>query len=490
MSFNQHQTYDDSEQYSSDIKHRSENIDKIDDLLLLSLQTEMDNKINKNSLTIIKVFKNCQNKLYNNYELKKDEIEKFTYSLKFLDTLNLFMTNNYIESMLKLTDEITNLMHVSTHLENKDDIIHKIKYAEKSIIYYKKKIFKNLYFTDSQYLAKEIEKSLNSINQNYEYSNLFDRKTFKQMQNIFWVVQKKLDDEQKKFLQEIINEMKNISIKSRSRKFPLYDYKENHNNYYNTFSGSTYPVEKLNYPNFSIPKKNDYDNNFFKPPNTEKDPLPETSRIELNPSGIIENNKNSPIKNNEKKENFKENNIISSKNPTSENDLVNPIEINPHNLTSAYDYSSSYANNYKSYPVSVNKEYDYYRYNDYQYNEYDYEYYNNYEYEKFPSKNEKQNNYNIYNNKTNQYESYDSRYNNYNYEYDNSDSIKKNENKNNLQENNIINSPEIQDNVIHSVNYANVNSSAPINENIIYNPIGNNKKDFYGNKANNFKYNK
>jgi len=62
MSLNQNQNKEDSNLISNEYnKYRNEAIDKIDDLLLISNQSEMDTKIHKNCLAILKIFKNIQN---------------------------------------------------------------------------------------------------------------------------------------------------------------------------------------------------------------------------------------------------------------------------------------------------------------------------------------------------------------------------------------------------------------------------------------------
>jgi len=253
MSLKQHHSKEDSDLISSEYdRYRSEAIDKIDDLLLISQITEMESRIHKNCLAILKIMKNFQNKLFNNYELKKEEIENFIYCLKFIDTLNIFMNNSMIDSMLKLTEDLTNLIHSNTLLKNKDDLLHKIQYAEKSIVYFKKKTFKNVYFSDTSNLYKEIEKSLNSISQSYEYTNNFDRKIFKQMQNIFWVLQKKLTEDQKNIIQSLIDDIKNINIKSRTKRYnSYYDYNESETYYsssHNNYSNNYYKYSNYNNP--------------------------------------------------------------------------------------------------------------------------------------------------------------------------------------------------------------------------------------------------
>jgi len=299
MSLNKYQSKEVDLISSEYDRYRGETIDKIDDLLLITQQNEMDSKIHKNCLAILKILKNVQNKLHNNSELEKEEIENFIYCLKFLDTLNIFMRSSMIDSMLKLTEEISNLLHSANLFKYKEDLLHKIKYAEKSVVYFKKKVFKSLYFSDPAYLCKEIEKSLLTINQSYEYSNNFDRKIFKQMQNIFWVLQKKLNEEQKIFLQKLIDDLKGINFKSRSRRYnSYYDYNDSQNyysfNYYDN-SNNYYGYSNYNNTNSNQHRRTDYYDPYYK-----KADLIELPDIIHNPIKIEDETNSSQFKNSDK----------------------------------------------------------------------------------------------------------------------------------------------------------------------------------------------
>jgi len=199
-----------------------------------------------------------------------------------------------IDSMLKLTEEINNLLNSSGNIEIKEDLLHKIKYAEKSIVFFKKKIFKNLYFSESQFLANEIEKNLINISQTYEYSNTFDRKNFKQLQNILWVLQKKLNEDQKKHLQKLIDNLKGINIKSRSRRFMSYyenqNYYNTNNNYYNTNTNNFYPYSNYTNPSMGHNRRSDYYEPYYK--KVDLIELPDITHNKENSESYLQENQN------------------------------------------------------------------------------------------------------------------------------------------------------------------------------------------------------
>lgn len=226
---------------------RVDYIDKIEDMLLISDSNEMDNRIFKNMLNITKTLKTFYKRLSENFELTKEETDILLYCLKFIDTLNLFISNQSLESVLRLMEDIHEIANMVNNLPQQDEVLRKIRYTEKSIIYFKKKLFKYMFFGDGNQLGKEIEKYLVHISMNGN----FDHRTFKQMQNIFYVVQGKIEESYRKQIQAIFNEMKQGNIRSKNKKFSNYfddytdytDYKnydqsqtDYYDNYYNTNS--------------------------------------------------------------------------------------------------------------------------------------------------------------------------------------------------------------------------------------------------------------
>jgi hypothetical protein len=224
-------------------------LEKIDDLLTLTDPAEMDNKIFKNTQIITKHLKSFSSKLYEHFDLTQNEIDTLIYCLKFIDTLNLFMNNHTIDFLLKITCEIHDLVCFISNFNSRGEIIKRVKYTEKSIIFYKKKIYKNLFFTDSDTLGSEIEKCLEAIYQN----GVIDHKIFKQMQNIFYVVQNKIDEPFRETLQNKFNDLKLLNIKNRKQKFNFFqedyaDYK-NYNEYKDYNDNYNYEYNYTNYDN-------------------------------------------------------------------------------------------------------------------------------------------------------------------------------------------------------------------------------------------------
>jgi hypothetical protein len=146
-----------------------------------------------------------------------------------------------------------------------------------TVIYYRKKFFKTLFFGDGSILGAEIEKSLEMVPQNGN----FDQKLFKQMQNIFWVVQSKIQEKYRKEIQQKLTDMKTVSQKSKKNRFNYYedyddyaDYKNyshtdssNYYDYYDNFNenyigkiNNEYIGNNKNYLEYSSNYDQDYEN--------------------------------------------------------------------------------------------------------------------------------------------------------------------------------------------------------------------------------------
>ena len=237
-------------------------VDNINDMLRISDINEMDSKIAKNTINITKIFQYFQNNVYDGSSITKEDINKLIHCLKFVDTLNLFMTNQATSTLLRYMEEIYDLFNVLSNTESKDLILKQIKYTEMTVIYYKKKTFKQLYFGDSKLLAKEIEYNLELVNKNGK----FDQKLFKQMQNLFYVVQGKIEETKRNEIQTKMNELKTISIKIKKRRFNSPNqgnYYDDYNDYsdyknYSNISGKTYDYNDNFYDNDNYYEDNDY----------------------------------------------------------------------------------------------------------------------------------------------------------------------------------------------------------------------------------------
>ena len=188
-------------------------VDKIEDILRISECFEMDQRIIKNTGNIIKVFQHFKANLYKAISFTKDEIDYFIHCLKFVDTLNLFMNPQTISTLRRYMGEIYDIAYMSPTLEYKELILKQIKYTEMTVIDLKKNLFKKLFFGEPKHLALEIEKNLEQVIKNGK----FEQRLFKQLQNLFYVVQGRFDDAKKEELQHKMNEMKSLSIKYRKQ---------------------------------------------------------------------------------------------------------------------------------------------------------------------------------------------------------------------------------------------------------------------------------
>ena len=92
---------DENNQYQNNYSRNILHIDKIEDILIIKDPDEMDNRINKNMGNVHKIFYSFLKKiLYNVITISKEEIDNFIYTLKFVDTLNLFIQNQTLKTLL------------------------------------------------------------------------------------------------------------------------------------------------------------------------------------------------------------------------------------------------------------------------------------------------------------------------------------------------------------------------------------------------------
>ena len=256
---------DDINQYQNNYSRNILHIDKIEDILIIKDPDEMDNKINKNMGNVHKIFYSFLKKIsYNVITISKEEIDNFIYTLKFVDTLNLFIQNQTLKTLLDYMKSIyDNAKKLSNNFEYKELILKKIKYTEMTVIFYKKRIFKNLYFGDGRILGKEIENNLEQVTR----GGKFDQIIFKQMQNLFYVVQGRIEENKRIELQNKFSEMKNLSIKYKKQRlnqgnyFEDYDYSDYKN--YSNVGNNLYDYNENFYDNRNYYEE-DYNNNYYK----------------------------------------------------------------------------------------------------------------------------------------------------------------------------------------------------------------------------------
>ena len=99
-------------------------LDKVEDILLMSNNLEMENRINKNCNVVLYTFKSYLKKLQTNKTIYKEDNSNLFACLKFLDSLNLFMPNETISKLLSLISSIDDITY------NNELIANKIKYTK------------------------------------------------------------------------------------------------------------------------------------------------------------------------------------------------------------------------------------------------------------------------------------------------------------------------------------------------------------------------
>jgi hypothetical protein len=208
---------------------RMEHIDSVEEMLKIKDHNEMDSRIFKNTLNISRKLKSISKKLSEQFFLNREEVDSLIYCLKFIDTLNLFMNSQSIDALNKLVYEINELVMMINTLDTKDLILKKIRYTEMTVIYFKKKLFKNLFFGDGVALGEEIERCLDCVTSN----GSFDQKMFKQMQNVFWVVQNNIEENLRKKLSQRMAEMKLLSLRSKKGRYNYYEDYDDYSDYKN-----------------------------------------------------------------------------------------------------------------------------------------------------------------------------------------------------------------------------------------------------------------
>jgi hypothetical protein len=208
---------------------RMEHIDSVEEMLKIKDHNEMDSRIFKNTLNISRKLKSISKKLSEQFFLNREEVDSLIYCLKFIDTLNLFMNSQSVDALNKLVYEINELVMMINTLDTKDLILKKIRYTEMTVIYFKKKLFKNLFFGDGAPLGEEIERCLDCVTSN----GSFDQKMFKQMQNVFWVVQNNIEENLRKKLSQRMAEMKLLSLRSKKGRYNYYEDYDDYSDYKN-----------------------------------------------------------------------------------------------------------------------------------------------------------------------------------------------------------------------------------------------------------------
>ena len=229
----------------------SQSLDSINSILSITKEQEMTQKISNNLPKLYHIFSSFKTKLYNN-QVTQNDINQITEALKFVDTLNLFMSELDVQRFKEKMGEINSILRKRNY-DFKELIANQIQYTEMTIINYRNSLYRDMYFNNHKGLSDEIEKELDQVNK-----NKFDFKLFKQMQNIFWVVKNVIDEPKKT---ELDNRLKSMKIISRNIKEKKYGKNNSYSNQgYRNYDD--YRDDKIDYRNYS--GTYDYNDNFFR----------------------------------------------------------------------------------------------------------------------------------------------------------------------------------------------------------------------------------
>lgn len=332
-------------------------IDPIDKIILIKDQVELENKIFENTINIIKFLKNIDNKLYEEFNLSQNEIKLFIKCLKFIDTLNLFMNQASINNISKILFNINDSLNLINNISSKEDIIYQIRYTEKSFIYYKKAYFKSLFFNDE----KTIYESFNEI---LDENSLYDFKTFKQIQNLFYVFSMKLTNEvekealvkKKNYLKTIIlpfnkknyfssfgsslADTQQVSAESQASSYPPKSYSNNSSDYYKKFNNyNNYNNYGENYSSHKYASTDYYDDKHDKKKNYYND----------NQGQSYSNTQGGYFKNYSNSQGSNSNNSYSEKSLPNSNSHLNSFQEGKHfSETNNYENTNQWSNNNSS----------------------------------------------------------------------------------------------------------------------------------------------
>ena len=158
-------------------------------ILLIDDEKEMDSIIADNYSKIKKILNNIIKRLKQKF-IPKNEIYNFINALKFIDNVNLFISDEMFDEISKLMNDIKSKIKSFKKLdhETKNYIFDTINYTELTYITYRKEHYKNIFFNRPNKIIIDIEKDLKKVN---KYGN-FDNDLFQQIQNIFWILKNKL----------------------------------------------------------------------------------------------------------------------------------------------------------------------------------------------------------------------------------------------------------------------------------------------------------
>lgn len=195
-------------------------LDSISSVLNIRNRDEMEQRIFDNISKIRNLLFYVKEELtnYDLISLSEKYKESFFQCLKFIDTLNLFIPNNSLRKLMYQINTITQFIYKNKVLQSKNFLLNQISFTEISLIHTSKKEIYELCFVKGNQLTNQILDLIDSLMFRKKQFNLF-----KQIQNIFYVVNNRLDQNDRYIIQNRINEIKGFQLTS----YPNHYYKCN-----------------------------------------------------------------------------------------------------------------------------------------------------------------------------------------------------------------------------------------------------------------------
>ena len=106
----------------------SQSLDSINSILSITKEQEMTQKISNNLPKLYYIFSSFKTKLYNN-QVTQNDINQITEALKFVDTLNLFMSELDVQRFKEKMGEINSILRKRNY-DFKELIANQIQYTE------------------------------------------------------------------------------------------------------------------------------------------------------------------------------------------------------------------------------------------------------------------------------------------------------------------------------------------------------------------------
>ena len=291
-------------------------------LLLIKEENEMNSIISSTFDDIRNILNKILDRIKTQFIPFKEK-NKLLDTLKFIDNLNLFIDDSILDEfsglMKDISSELKSYKRKKMNKEIRNEIIAQIDFTELTFIKHRKSSYKKLFFKENNQneIIKEIENDLQKVLENEPY----DWELFQQIQNIYWILKNKIENESEK--KHLENKIKKIK-----KKIHKYYY------YKNCFSNNG-----INNPNKKN-KKYKGDNieveitTYFKSNN--KPIIEEDKKEEIRKNEILEKEQNDNPENNylngeENKINHRNNIIKDNFNNENINENINDKNININN---------------------------------------------------------------------------------------------------------------------------------------------------------------